>query len=147
MHLTADDRGFGHRVLRPVEATQGRDCGADTTGGMPRKAPSGPRAASRADARRQAARPAQRASRVMLGAFAVLGTVFAVAAQFRKGEGLPFPMMVVGLATFVVFLLKPLALTWHIWNGWNIVLVITNYLMLAKKGHLKPRRERHLKAA
>jgi CDP-diacylglycerol--serine O-phosphatidyltransferase len=67
--------------------------------------------------------------------------------KFRKGEGLPFPMMVVGLGTFIVFLLKPMALTWHIWNGWNVVLVITNYLMLAKKGHLKPRRERHLKAA
>jgi CDP-diacylglycerol--serine O-phosphatidyltransferase len=67
--------------------------------------------------------------------------------KFRKGEGLPSVMMFFGLATFVVFLLKPVALTWHIWNGWNVVLVITNYVMLAKKGHLKSRRERHLRAA
>jgi CDP-diacylglycerol--serine O-phosphatidyltransferase len=67
--------------------------------------------------------------------------------KFRKGEGLPFAMLLIGLATFVAFLLKPMALTWHIWNGWNVVLVISNYLMLARKGHLKPRRERHLKAA
>jgi CDP-diacylglycerol--serine O-phosphatidyltransferase len=67
--------------------------------------------------------------------------------KFRKGEGLPVAMMLIGLATFVAFLISPMALTWHIWNGWNIVLVVTNYLMLAKKGHFKPRRERHLKAA
>jgi CDP-diacylglycerol---serine O-phosphatidyltransferase len=67
--------------------------------------------------------------------------------KFRKGEGLPSLMLFLGLATFIAFLLKPMALTWHIWNGWNIVLVVTNYVMLAKKGHLKSRRERHLKAA
>ena len=67
--------------------------------------------------------------------------------KFRKGEGLPSVMMFIGLGTFVAFLLHPVALTWHVWNGWNVVLVVTNYLMLAKKGHLKPRRERHLKAA
>jgi CDP-diacylglycerol--serine O-phosphatidyltransferase len=67
--------------------------------------------------------------------------------KFRKGEGLPFVMLLIGLGTFIVFLWKPMALTWHVWNGWNIVLVITNYLMLGRKGHLKPRRERHLKAA
>jgi CDP-diacylglycerol---serine O-phosphatidyltransferase len=67
--------------------------------------------------------------------------------KFRKGEGLPSLMLIAGLGTFVAFLIKPTALTWHIWNGWNLVLVTSNYVLLAKKGHLKSRRERHLKAA
>jgi CDP-diacylglycerol--serine O-phosphatidyltransferase len=66
--------------------------------------------------------------------------------KFRKGNGLPFAMLLAGLGTFIAFLLKPIALTWHIWNGWNVVLMITNYVMLARQGHLK-KRERHLKAA
>ena len=44
-----------------------------------------------------------------------------------------------------------MALTWHAWNGWNILLVTVNYVKLARGGHLaqarKERRERHLKAA
>src|SRR5262245_23095361 len=70
IHLTADDRGFGHRVLRPVAAARGGDTGKDTRAGLPRKAPRSPRAASRADGRRQATRPAPRASRATRGAFA-----------------------------------------------------------------------------
>jgi hypothetical protein len=70
VHLTTDDRGFGRRVLRLVEVAHGRDTGTDTRAGFPGKAPSGPGAASRADGRRQATRPAERASRATLGAFA-----------------------------------------------------------------------------
>ncbi len=72
--------------------------------------------------------------------------------KFRKGEGLPQWTMFVGLAAFVAFLVHPRGLTWHLWNGWNVVLIVANYVMLAKKGHLaearRERRERrHLKAA
>ena len=68
--------------------------------------------------------------------------------KFRKGEGLPTWTMFVGLASFVAFLLRPKALTWHIWNGWNLTLIIANYVQLARRGHLQAaRKERHLKAA
>jgi CDP-diacylglycerol--serine O-phosphatidyltransferase len=68
--------------------------------------------------------------------------------KFRKGEGLPFWMMLVGLAMFIAFLARPSGLTWHIWNGWNVVLIVVNYVMLSRRGHLaQAKRERHLKAA
>ena len=68
--------------------------------------------------------------------------------KFRKGEGLPQWTMVVGLAAFIAFLVRPMALTWHVWNGWNVLLIIANYVQLARKGHLQAaRKERHLKAA
>ena len=71
--------------------------------------------------------------------------------KFRKGEGLPVWMMVIGLASFIAFLARPMALTWHAWNGWNLVLVTVNYVKLSRSGQLaqarKERRERHLKAA
>jgi CDP-diacylglycerol--serine O-phosphatidyltransferase len=65
--------------------------------------------------------------------------------KFRKGSGLPAWMMFLGLAFFIAFLVRPSAITWHVWNGWNIVLILLNYIILAKKGHLV--RRRHLKAA
>lgn len=64
--------------------------------------------------------------------------------KFRKGEGLPFWMLLVGLGAFIAFLARPIALTWHIWNGWNVVLVVTNYVQLGRRGHLH---RRHLRAA
>lgn len=68
--------------------------------------------------------------------------------KFRKGEGLPQWTMFVGLAAFIAFLARPSALTWHIWNGWNLTLIVANYVQLARKGHLQAaRKERHLKAA
>ncbi len=68
--------------------------------------------------------------------------------KFRKGEGLPMWTMWIGLAAFIAFLLRPMAATWHVWNGWNLVLLIANYIVLARRGHLAAaRRERHLKAA
>ena len=68
--------------------------------------------------------------------------------KFRKGEGLPQWTMFVGLATFIAFLARPMALTWHIWNGWNVLLIVANYVQLARKGHLQAaRKARHLKAA
>jgi CDP-diacylglycerol--serine O-phosphatidyltransferase len=68
--------------------------------------------------------------------------------KFRKGEGLPTWTMIVGLVTFVVFLARPSALTWHVWNGWNVLLLVSNYVQLARRGHLAAaRKERHLKAA
>jgi CDP-diacylglycerol--serine O-phosphatidyltransferase len=57
--------------------------------------------------------------------------------KFRQGEGLPFVMLLVGIITFVVFLARANAITWHIWNGWNVVMIVANYIMLAKKGHLQ----------
>ena len=68
--------------------------------------------------------------------------------KFRKGEGLPTWTMFVGLATFIAFLARPMALTWHVWNGWNVTLIVANYVQLARRGHLQAaRKERHLKAA
>src|SRR5262249_980155 len=67
VHLTADDRGFGHRVLRPVAAARGGDTGKDTRAALPVKAPPSPTAASRADGGRQATRPGPRASRATRG--------------------------------------------------------------------------------
>jgi CDP-diacylglycerol---serine O-phosphatidyltransferase len=66
--------------------------------------------------------------------------------KFRKGEGLPSWTMYLGLAAFIAFLVRPRALTWHVWNGWNIVLIVANYIQLARRGHLD-KRARHLKAA
>jgi CDP-diacylglycerol--serine O-phosphatidyltransferase len=66
--------------------------------------------------------------------------------KFRGSEGLPVWMMLVGLAAFIVFLFRPRALTWHIWNGWNLFLIVCNYFVLTKRGHLTPKR-RHLEAA
>jgi CDP-diacylglycerol--serine O-phosphatidyltransferase len=60
--------------------------------------------------------------------------------KFRKG-GLPIAMLGVGLVTFVAFLARPAALTWHIWNGWNVVMIVCNYIMLRKQGQLGRRRE------
>ncbi len=68
--------------------------------------------------------------------------------KFRKGEGLPSWMIFVGLAAFIAFLVRPSALTWHTWNGWNVLLIISNYVQLARRGHLQAaKKERHLKAA
>jgi CDP-diacylglycerol--serine O-phosphatidyltransferase len=68
--------------------------------------------------------------------------------KFRKGEGLPTWTMFVGLASFIVFLARPQALTWHVWNGWNVLLIVANYVQLARRGHLQAaKKERHLKAA
>jgi len=56
--------------------------------------------------------------------------------KFRKG-GLPCFMLFVGLGTFIAFLARPSALTWHIWNGWNMVMIIANYVMLSRQGHIR----------
>lgn len=59
--------------------------------------------------------------------------------KFRKGSGLPFVMLLGGMAAFIAFLARPGAITWHVWNGWNFVMVIANYVVLARRGHLRPR--------
>jgi hypothetical protein len=56
--------------------------------------------------------------------------------KFRKGAGPPSLMLYIGLATFIAFLVRPSALTWHIWNGWNFLMVGANYLALYRQGHL-----------
>jgi CDP-diacylglycerol--serine O-phosphatidyltransferase len=61
--------------------------------------------------------------------------------KFRRGGGLPFPMLLVGMALFITFLARPGALTWHIWNGWNVVLIASNYIYLSRSGHLRDHRE------
>jgi CDP-diacylglycerol--serine O-phosphatidyltransferase len=74
-----------------------------------------------------------------------LGTAAAAAAmvstlkvpKFRKG-GLPIAMLFIGMGTFIVFLARPSALTWHIWNGWNMVMILSNYVMLGRQGRLRP---------
>src|SRR5579859_4802021 len=49
--------------------------------------------------------------------------------KFRTG-GLPVAMLFIGMGTFIIFLARPSVLTWHIWNGWNMVMIVANYLML-----------------
>jgi CDP-diacylglycerol--serine O-phosphatidyltransferase len=58
--------------------------------------------------------------------------------KFVKG-GLPSSMLFLGMALFIAFLFQPRALTWHLWNGWNWVMLITNYVFLRRKGHLGPK--------
>ncbi|HZS36026.1 MAG TPA: CDP-diacylglycerol--serine O-phosphatidyltransferase [Polyangia bacterium] len=60
--------------------------------------------------------------------------------KFRKGN-LPSFMLAIGIVNFAVFLVRPGAITWHVWNGWNVVMVISNYVMLARRGYLARRRE------
>lgn len=68
--------------------------------------------------------------------------------KFRKGGALPSWMMYLGLAAFIAFLVRPRAVTWHVWNGWNVVLIVVNYVQLSRRGVLaEARRARHLKAA
>jgi CDP-diacylglycerol--serine O-phosphatidyltransferase len=61
--------------------------------------------------------------------------------KFRRGAGLPFGMVLVGMVLFIIFLARPGALTWHVWNGWNIVMIVANYVYLARGGHLAEARE------
>ena len=60
--------------------------------------------------------------------------------KFRKG-GLPGAMLYIGMGTFILFLAHASALTWHIWNGWNVVMIVSNYIMLARRGHLARRHQ------
>jgi phosphatidylserine synthase len=53
--------------------------------------------------------------------------------KFRKGDGLPIPMMLLGLGLYVAFLIRPGVLTWHAWNTFNIIILITNYIFLARR--------------
>ena len=91
---------------------------------------------------------------IAAGTLAVAGAMVSTlkVPKFRKGEGLPQWMMLLGLAAFIAFLVHPRGLTWHIWNGWNVVLIVANYVNLSRKGHLAAAREerrakRHLRAA
>jgi CDP-diacylglycerol--serine O-phosphatidyltransferase len=52
-------------------------------------------------------------------------------------HGLPGWLLVGELLTFVAFLYRPSMLTWHIWNGWNWLLVGINYLKLTRQGLLR----------
>jgi CDP-diacylglycerol--serine O-phosphatidyltransferase len=52
--------------------------------------------------------------------------------KFRRG-GLPVALMFVGLGAFILFLARPSALTWHAWNGFNVVMVALNYVVLRRR--------------
>ena len=52
--------------------------------------------------------------------------------KFRRG-GLPVWLMFLGLGTFILFLARPSALTWHLWNTLNLVLVALNYVVARKR--------------
>jgi CDP-diacylglycerol--serine O-phosphatidyltransferase len=58
--------------------------------------------------------------------------------KFRAG-GLPGITLLIGILTFTAFMLRPSALTWHVWNGWNLLLVAANYVMLSRRGYLGPK--------
>lgn len=51
-------------------------------------------------------------------------------------HGLPSWLMIGEALLFLVFLYRPSMLTWHIWNGWNWLLVGVNYIMLSRTGVL-----------
>jgi CDP-diacylglycerol---serine O-phosphatidyltransferase len=70
------------------------------------------------------------------GLIAVLMVSTLKVPKFRPG-GLPFVMLVFGIGTFVAFLWRPGALTWHVWNGWNFVLLFANYVLLSRRGYLR----------
>ena len=67
--------------------------------------------------------------------------------KFRKDAGPPLFMMVIGITAFTIFVVKPSALTWHIWNGWNVVCIVANYVFLSKHGYLKQPPANQLKNA
>lgn len=69
------------------------------------------------------------------GLAAVMMVSTAKIPKFREG-GLPFPLLVFGIGTFVVFMLRPCALTWHVWNGWNLLMVAVNYVVLSRRGYI-----------
>jgi CDP-diacylglycerol--serine O-phosphatidyltransferase len=50
---------------------------------------------------------------------------------------MPGWLIIVEGALFLVFLYRPSMLTWHIWNGWNWLLVAINYFRLHKQGLLR----------
>jgi CDP-diacylglycerol--serine O-phosphatidyltransferase len=52
--------------------------------------------------------------------------------------GLPGWLIVIEGLVFLAFLVRPSNLTWHIWNGWNWLLVAVNYVKLYRQGLLRP---------
>jgi CDP-diacylglycerol---serine O-phosphatidyltransferase len=56
--------------------------------------------------------------------------------KFRK-NGAPAFMLYVGILLFLGFLVWPTALAWHVWNGWNMVALATNYVVLYRGGYLR----------
>jgi len=56
--------------------------------------------------------------------------------KFRK-VGAPAFMLYVGIAMFAAFLVWPTALLWHIWNGWNLLALAINYVLLYRGGYLR----------
>ncbi|MBI5547028.1 MAG: CDP-diacylglycerol--serine O-phosphatidyltransferase [Deltaproteobacteria bacterium] len=67
-------------------------------------------------------------------AFSMVSTI--KVPKFSKG-GTPNFMLLVSLPTFVALLVRPSSLTWHVWNGWNLVMLAANYVLLYKRGYLK----------
>jgi CDP-diacylglycerol--serine O-phosphatidyltransferase len=67
--------------------------------------------------------------------------------KFRKGSGLPIAMLLAGLGLFIFFLFRPTAVAWHVWNGWNWVMIFANYVFLARRGHLRQNAEPLRRAA
>jgi CDP-diacylglycerol--serine O-phosphatidyltransferase len=55
--------------------------------------------------------------------------------KFTKG-GAPSLMLYLGVVLFVLLLVWPSAPTWHAWNGWNMVMLATNYVLLHRRGYL-----------
>ena len=58
--------------------------------------------------------------------------------KFTKG-GAPPAMLYLGLGLYALLLVAPSALTWHVWNGWNMVMLVANYVLLHRRGYLARR--------
>jgi CDP-diacylglycerol--serine O-phosphatidyltransferase len=67
--------------------------------------------------------------------------------KFRRGFGLSSIMLYIGVINFAVFLAHPSAITWHVWNGWNLVMVLANYVMLWRAGKFARRDADELRRA
>jgi len=67
-------------------------------------------------------------------AFSMVSTI--KVPKFRKDGIVPGWMLYVGMVTFIALLYRPSLLTWNAFNGWNLVMLAANYVLLSKKGYL-----------
>jgi CDP-diacylglycerol---serine O-phosphatidyltransferase len=65
----------------------------------------------------------------------------------RRGGSLPVLFLYIGVWNFAAFLIWTSALTWHIWNTWNILLVIAHHVVLWRRAGREEEPEQIRRAA